>query len=174
MGRPSKLSDEKWAEVIRLHAAGESAADLARRYKVHPSQITRRVSQPAKTVKAVASLVAEAEIAFDSLPVSQQGIARTLADQLKGIGSDMLETSGIHARNAKKLAQLAQVTLDQVDDEAVAMGLESAEEGIKRVMRLTTVSNEAGRMPLGLMQANKDSAKAGEQTLEELVSGKGA
>lgn len=155
-GRPSKLSDEKWAEVIRLHAGGESAAELSRRYKVHPSQITRRVSQPAKSVKAVAVLVAEAELAMDSLPISHQGIARNLADQLKGIGSDMLETSGIHAKNARKLAQLAQVTLDQVDDEAVALGMESAEEGIKRVMRLTTVSNEAGRMPMGLLTAGKN------------------
>lgn len=172
-GRPSKLSDEKWAEVIRLHAQGVSAAELSRKYKVHPSQITRRVSQPAKNVKAVAVLVAEAETAFDSLPVSQQGIARTLADRLKGIGSDMLDASGIHARNAVKLAQMAQVALGQVSDEGVALGLESAEEGIKRVMRLTAVSNEAGRMPLGLMQANKDAGKVSDVSLQDLVSGKG-
>lgn len=84
--------------------------------------------------------------------------ARTLADHLKGISSDMAEASGIHARNAIKLAQMAQATLGQVDEDAVVLGLESAEEGIKRVMRLTTVSNEAGRMPLGLMAANRGAA----------------
>jgi uncharacterized protein YgfB (UPF0149 family) len=111
-------------------------------------------------------------MAFDSLPVSQRGIARTLADQLKGIGSDMAEASGIHARNAVKLAQLAQVTLEQVSDEGVALGLESAEEGIKRVMRLTAVSNEAGKMPLGLMQANRDANKGQDRpTLEDLITG---
>lgn len=176
MARPSKLSEEKWAEVIRQHANGTSAAELARKYKVHPSQITRRVSQPAKQVKAVAVQVAEAEIAFERLPISQQGIARTLADRLKGMTSDMLDASEIHARNAARLAQLAQVTLDQVDDEAVALGLESAEEPIKRVMRLTTVSNEAAKVPLGLMAANKEAAKGVDdstKTLGSLLGGLG-
>lgn len=93
--------------------------------------------------------------------------------------SDMLDASEIHARNSARLAQLAQVTLDQVDDEAVALGLESTEEPIKRVMRLTTVSNEAAKVPLGLMAANKDAAKGADDSTKTLGSllgglGKGA
>jgi len=97
MGRPSKLSDPQWAEVIRRKIAGEKGSDLARDYNVDPAQITRRVTQHAKLIESVAHQVADAETAFENLPVSQQACARTLADQLKGIQANYARSAAAGA-----------------------------------------------------------------------------
>ena len=172
MARPSKLSDEKWAEVIRLHAGGASAADLARRYKVHPSQITRRVSQPAKTVKAVASLVAEAEVAFDLLPVSQQGIARTLADNLKGIAHLGAKAAATGMKTADLLHTEALKQVQTAITSAAEAGRALAPEDLRGSAACLDVAGRAAQLGTTLINANKDAGKKdGEPTLEELVAG---
>lgn len=171
MGRPSVLKPHIKTEILRRLAMGEKAPDLRKEFKLTETTFRRNFSEAATKVREVATALATAEAAFEELPVSAQVTARDLANRLKGISMSMAQASEIHASNAKKLARMAQTTLDGVDPQSVALGLESADEGIKRVMRLTTVSNEASRMPMGLMQANKEAAKeqTGRKTLEDLL-----
>lgn len=168
MARPSKLSDKKWAEIIRRHAGGEKAADLAREYKVSPTQISRRVTQVAKQVQVVAAQVARAEEAFDSLPVSQQNIARSLADQLRGISDGLASAANHNAQTSARLAKVANERSSLLVD--LGAGQIEAED-LKSVAMLVEVSNRASVIGCNLLNANKDKATVGELTLEQLVTG---
>lgn len=164
-GRPSKLSDAKWSELIRRHAGGEKACDLAREFKVSPTQISRRVSQVAQHVKTVAAQLADAETAFESLPITQQHSARTIADQLKTTTANLARAAATASGTTARLHDLAGKALDQFET-----ATDPGEKGkaIGNANGFLEMANTAASVPLRLLAANKESAQ-GVKTLEDLV-----
>ena len=107
MGRPSKLSEAQWGEVLRRAAQGETVAALAFRFKVDKGTISRRVSQQVQNVKSLAGRIAEDENALEAMPVSQRIATRTLADQLKSIGENVTRAAIASSESAAFLSEAA-------------------------------------------------------------------
>lgn len=156
MARPSKLSPAQWAEIERRMAAGETASDLAREFEVHPSQITRRVTQVSQRVRNVAQQVAAAQTALAELPVPQQYTALSLAEKLRNISMSVASAAELGAMTGHRLHALANSEVAKVDD---ADPLASADK-LKGVAILTKLANESLSPALNLLAANKERMKA--------------
>jgi hypothetical protein len=178
MARPSKLSPQQWTEIEQRMAAGEKASTLAREFDVHPSQITRRVSQVSQKVRDVAQLVAEAQTALSELPVPQQYSALSLADKLRNITLSVTSAAELGAKTGHRLHALANSEVAKVDD---ADPLKSM-DALKGVGALTKLANEALAPAMSLIAATKgsmeppppekpaiDVAKLSDGTLQELL-----
>lgn len=160
MARPSKLSDKQWAEVTRRNIAGEKAVDLAKEFKISPAAISRRVTQVAKSNKAVAHQLATAELAFQNLPVMQQAITRNLTDDLKAISSHLAGAAANGAITAHKLSVIAARRVDVLDTHD--HGSEGFMQELKGINALTRTGNDASDTGIRLLQANKDMKDPGE------------
>lgn len=155
MARPSKLSPQQWADIERRMAEGEKASDLAREFEVHPSQITRRVSQVSQQVRIVAQKVADAQTALAELPVPQQYSALSLADKLRSISASVASAAELGARTGHRLHALANSEVAKVDDADPLASLDA----LKSVGVLTKLANESLAPALNLIAANKDAVQ---------------
>ena len=163
MGRPSKLSPQRWAQLLRRLASGEKAADLSREFGVSKTSISKRVSQPAKDTQVLAERLAEVEVVIESLPVSQQCTVRTLADQLKGISSNVASAALAGSKTATRLATLA-------NEKAEAMGVDLKD--LPAIAALGKTANEAAGLAMGLLNANKGNAPTPDELFTPDVAAK--
>lgn len=155
MARPSKLSPEQWREIERRHAAGEGASDLAREHGVHPSQITRRVTQVSQKVRNVAQSLAKAQTELAELPVAQQYAAISLADKLRSISGSLASAAELGAKTAHRLHELAHREVAKVDDDQPLHSLDA----LKGVGVLTKLANESSQIAVGLLSANRETMR---------------
>jgi len=154
MARPSKLTESQWHEVEKRMLAGEKAAALAKEYGVDRAAITRRITPSVRNVKAVANQLLNAEAAFKQLPITQQIATISLMDELRAISTNLASAAKYGAVNANILSGLANQQLNTVNEENLMTG-----EGmiaLKTVGALQDMANEASKVPLGLLSANKD------------------
>jgi len=154
MGRPSKLSEAKWAELGKRLLAGESGRELARQYKVSESAIRLRFSAQHKAVKNVAHQLLSAEQALHSLPLSAQISALSLADELRAISMHLAGAAKYGSATAHRLAGIAHAKVKEIDDDAPLD--EQSIESLRGVAALTKMANEAASTGLNLLAANKD------------------
>lgn len=152
MAGKSKLTDHQWAEIEERLLAGESQSKIAKDYDITQRAISKQMSSRVKTVEIVAHQMVEAKKAFDTLPVSSRVNAQTLIDRLMSISDHMSSAAEYSARNAHKLSRLANEHLDSIDPE----NLEQTPNALRMVTGLTNMANEASKIPLGLIQANKE------------------
>lgn len=170
MARPSKLSPEQWREIERRHAAGEGASDLAREHGVHPSQITRRVTQVSQKVRNVAQNLAKAQTELAELPVALQYAAISLADKLRSISGSLASAAEMGAKTAHRLHALANSEVEKVDDADPLQSLDA----LRGVGVLTKLANESSQIAVNLLNANRDTVKkANELHLDEAEAPKG-
>lgn len=155
MARPSKLSPEQWTDIERRLSAGASPSALAKEFGVHPSQITRRVSQVSQKVRNVAHKVAEAQTALAELPPQQQYNALSLAEKLRSISNSMASGAELGAKNFHRLSALANTELQKVDD----ANLNASEASLRAVAVLTKMANDAASSPINLLAANKETVR---------------
>jgi hypothetical protein len=157
MARPSKLSPQQWSEIERRLSEGEAASDLAREFKVHPSQITRRVTQVSQKVRNVAEQVAQAQDALAELPTAQQYHALSLAEKLRGISSSLASAAELGAKTSHRLMALANDQVNKVDDAEPLS--EQSIASLKNVSVLTKLGTDSASIALNLLSANKDTVK---------------
>lgn len=155
MARPSKLSPEQWREIERRMAAGEGASDLAREFGVHPSQITRRVSQVSQKVRNVAQNLAKAQTELAALPVPQQYAAVSLAEKLRAISTSLANAAELGAKTAHRLHELANSEVEKVDDADPLRSMEA----LKGVSVLTKLANDSSQIAVNLLNANRETVK---------------
>ena len=161
MGRPSKLSDRQWSDLLRRLASGERAVDLAKHFKVSQTSISKRVSQDAEFSKSLAGSLAQVEARIESLPVSQQGVIRDLATQLKQASTSLAAAAVNGAQINERLTGLAVKRLREIDEQ-------SDPEALKPIAALVATGNEASKTALALVNANKGQSQ-GETSLEDLL-----
>ena len=154
MARPSKLSPDQWRELERRLSAGESASALAREFCINPSQITRRVTQDSQKAKDIAKRLAQVHTELATLPIPQQHIAMTLADELRSISTHMAGAAKFSAATAHRLAGIAHAKVQEVDD-AAPLNDESM-AALKNVAVLSRMANDAAVIPSNLLAANKE------------------
>lgn len=155
MGRPSKLTEKQWGELLQRLLSGEKAADLAREFGVSKATISSRVSKRAETVRGVANQIVSAERALGALPLSEQLQAVSLASKLRAISDSLASAAQLGAATAHRLHALANTEVAKVDD---AEPLKSVDK-LRNVGVLTKLANESAVVPLGLLSANKETVK---------------
>ena len=148
MARPSKLSDKQRSEIQRRHLKGETTRSLAREYKVSQASVAALVSGRTETIQTLAVSIARDEAAFDALPVSDQVSVRTIADELKGIQSNLTSAAHSNARTSAHLAKVAEKMAQRISPD-------SEPEDMRPAVAAIEASNRAGSMGVSLLTANK-------------------
>lgn len=158
MGRPSKLSEKQWAEVERRLLAGEVCRALAREFGVSDGAIRQRLSARVDTVKAVANQMLAADKALNDLPVSSRIFALNLLDDLKAISGHLGGAGKFGAMTAYRLSALAHQQVSNIREDALP---DENASMLKSVAIVTATANEAAKIGLNLLAANRDSIRGG-------------
>jgi hypothetical protein len=153
MGRPSKLTDDQWADAKRRILAGESPADVARHYGVSRATMSTRVSNRVLEIKTVAEQVVQAERSLAALPVSEQLLTVSLASRLRAISDNLASAAHHGAATAHRLNALANAEVGRVDDAEPMASLEN----LRNVGVLTKLANDSASIALNLLAANKET-----------------
>lgn len=151
MGRPPALTDRQKAEIGRRLAQGESAASLAKEFKVGRATMTRCFSGRLKTIKEVATKLAEAEIVLEHLPVSEQVAIRDLTDHLKGITTNATQAAETGMKTANLLHTKALAQVESLENPTV--------DDLRLSDALLTVAGKASALGVSLMASNKDAGR---------------
>lgn len=157
MGRPSKLTAMQWASVERRLMQGESASALAREFGISEAAIRKRfgkfesVGVKSAKVREVAQILADADMALQTLAPSQRAVAIDMAEKLRNISGSLASAAELGAKTAHRLNALANTEVNKVDD---ANPLASLEE-LRSVGVLTKLANDSSHIALNLLAANK-------------------
>ena len=157
MARTSKLTEAQWHDIEKRMLAGEKAAALAKEFGIDRAAITRRITPSVRNVKTVANQLLSAETALKQLPITQQIATLSLVDELRAISTNLASAAKYGAVNANRLSGLANAQLNTVTEENLMTG-----EGLmvlKAVAGLQEMANEASKVPLGLLNANKEQVQ---------------
>ena len=164
MGRPSNLTAGQWAKVEqRLKDGDKSLRAVALEFGVSPASVSKRFAPEKKHLKDVAAKVCAAEEALDTLPLLKQRQVFEMVADLRGIASNLTAAAHLGSQTAHKLARIAAGQVDRVV-EAAKEGkdpMESAEI-LQGASALGKLANEAGRMGLKLLTANRERLAADE------------
>lgn len=152
MGRKSPLTNHQWAEIEERLLTGESQSQISKDYNVSQRAISKKLAGKIKIVEAVAFQMVEAKKAFDVLPVGSRVNAQTLIDRLMNISDHITSAAEYSARNACKLSKLATEQLESIDSDSMLID----PNALRIVSGLTTMANEASKIPLGLISASKE------------------
>lgn len=167
-----KVSPDQWLEIQQRIIAGEKPSAFADEYGVSAAHIYQRcVSGGENQVRAdntrkLAASMAKSETAFAALPIVEQVMVRTLADHLKNISHNLAGAANFGARNAHRLSAIAHECIeglqplheDQSGDEAVDTHIRNSNL-MTSAMHATAGANEAAKIGLNLLSANKDMLK---------------
>ena len=163
MGRPSVLNPRTKSEILRRLAMGEKRSALRKEFKLTETTFRRNFSADVSKVRDVGTALATAEMALASLPISAQVSARTLADQLKGISSNVASAALAGSKTATRLATLA-------NERAEAMGVDLMD--LPSIAALGKTANEAAGLAMGLLNANKGNAPTPDELFTPDVAAK--
>lgn len=155
MGRPSALTEAKWEIIGKRLLSGESAASLAREFKVSKATISTRFSKRVQNVKEVAHQIVETERALSLLNIPEQMAARSLADDLKSISEHLAGAARYGAMTAHHLSGAAHRHNVSIRHDRPLNKDET--EKLRSAAILTAMANEASKVGLSLLSANKDS-----------------
>jgi hypothetical protein len=156
-GRPPKLKPAQLEEIAKRLMAGEKPADLAREFKVSRAFMTSHFKNKVENVRNVASQLVSAESALRALPLSEQLLAVSLADDLRAISTHMARGAKFSAASFNRLSGMANAKVEEVDDAAPLN--DTSREALRDVAVLQKLANEAATVPLNLLAANKDTVK---------------
>lgn len=155
MGRPSKLTEKQWNQITERMAAGEPIRALAREFEVSEAAIRLRLSAQVKEIKSVANQIVATESRLRALPVSAQITTHNLADMLRSISGHLAGAANFGASTAHRLAGIANMKAQEIDDTKPLDG--ESLEAIKALTAITYASNEASKIGLNLLNANKEA-----------------
>jgi len=165
MARPAKLTPNQIAEMQRRHLAGERVTDLAKQFKVSKALVSTLVSKRLETQKTMAKQLVAFEEKFEQLPVYEQNNIRSIADQLKGISANLANaayTGSLAAQRVNELVYkhslLVEGDVERLNETATGVA-QINEDALKNMMKLSQVANEASKIPLNLLAANKEATK---------------
>ena len=157
------LDERPWKKVEKGFLAGESARSLGREFGVSDTAIRKRFGSITKQVKLVANQLATVEQVFYSLPIGSQIAARTLANELLEISSNLAGTARNGSATAKHLSNVANSIAVTIDKDNFDI------EALKGVAALTQVVNESAKTGLTLLNINKDAMAEQERSANTQV-----
>lgn len=152
MGRPSKLTDKQWSDIIKRSVAGEKNRALAREFGISEASIREKVSTQCAEIKSVAHQLIATDDALKALPVSAQILALNLADELRATSIHLASAAKYGAMTAHRLSSIAHTQTALIDETAP---IDANMPALKSVAALTATANEASKIGLNLLAANK-------------------
>lgn len=152
-GRPSKLSPAQWGAIRDRLAQGESVASLAKEYGISRSCISDTLSKSVTAIKDAAKQLVSADETLKALPISDRVSAINLAERLKSISNNLASAADYGARTAHKLNAIAHTQTEELD----GYDPMASPAAVKSIALLTDMANNAGRMGVELLKANKDA-----------------
>ena len=156
MGRPSKLTDAQWEKIGKKLLAKEATlSQLARDYGVSKGVISQRFSKRLETVKNVANQIVATNQATELLNVSERFEAFSLANELMSISTHAASAGKLGMMTAHRLNAIANEHAQKIDD----ADPESTSGAMKTAMALSQVANEASKIGMNLLSANKGIAQ---------------
>lgn len=168
-GRPSVLDDQQWGEIGRRLASGESVSSLSREYGVARSTISERYSDRVSAIRDTATALATAEIAMDKMPLTDRVSVRTLADQLRGIQSNLLDAAANGTRTTAIMSRLALTQAERLERQAQTDGAVDPED-MRPLVAAIEAGNRAATVGLSVVSANKGATEDGKNvTLADLL-----
>ena len=177
MARPSKLTSKQVEEIQSRHAKGESLRTLAAVYGVGKSAISDAVKGNTEVSgrpileKTLANQLALIEKRIESLPISGQVSVRSLANQLKGISDNLAQAAHSGSKTAARINAIAEKQSLRINEFGT---IEENAIPLKNVMMMAQVANEAAKIPLNLLAANKEIIKGlNENPADDIPNGLG-
>jgi hypothetical protein len=151
---PAKIAPSQWVEIERRATAGESTSSLAREFGVSESSLRKRgIAQgKARKVRAVAEKLAAAQQELAALPVDQQHLAVSLAEELRAVSANLARAARYGSATAQRLAQAAHDEIQRA--EVSDAGLD--EVTLRTVAMITRTANEAGQLGVQLLKGNEE------------------
>lgn len=153
MAQQPKISPDQWEEIERRAAAGETVVSIAAAYGVSEGAIRKRGINKKRydKVRKVAEQLASAKNALAELPLNQQQMAVSLADELRAISNNLASAARYGSATAQRLAQAAhdEIQRAEVLDEVT----------LRSVAMITRTANEAGQLGVALLKANEESMR---------------
>lgn len=153
MARQPKITPEQWEQIERRAAAGETTVSIAAAYGVSEGALRKRGINKTRydKVRKVAHQLAGAKDALAALPVHQQQLAVSLADELRAISSNLASAARYGSATAQRLAQAAhhEISTAEVLDEP----------RLRAVAMLTRTANEAGQLGVALLKTNEETMR---------------
>jgi hypothetical protein len=160
-----KLSPAQLFEIEQRVLDGESQRALAKEFGMSSRGLNKAVGENVKKIAKTAVKLAEAQTALNSLPVSGKISAQTLAEKLMSITDNISSAAETSARTAYRLSKLAHEKVQTINLE----NLEDEAQNLRMVNGLTNMANEASKIPLGLLQSNKEQVQRLSEPEQEKV-----
>ncbi len=164
MSRPCKLTPQQQIDIFERILKGDKPADIAREVGLSKGRISQMFAARAHLIRDTAKATAEAEKMMNSMPVVDQILARTLANELKEISSNLASAARYGAQIAHRLNGIAHCQVETVDD----ANPENSMRALQNIAVLTKIANSSAEIGLGLLKANKDSFTPEEEPLAPL------
>lgn len=138
---------------------------MCREYKISKAAFSERFSERIRTVKKVANQIVETDRAIALLDVNERIAVFGLAEQLKQMSGHIASAGNDSAMVSKMFAKAARdatskIMFKAMDDDGETISperLAACTEEIAAVMKSTVVSNEASKVSLALLNANKET-----------------
>lgn len=152
MAGKSKLTEYQWAEVEKCLLDGETQEVVSKRFGISRRALAGKMGSRVKAIQDVATQMVDARKTLEVMPIASQINAQTLINRLMNISDHMTSAAEYSARNAHKLSRLATDHLESVDSDTLL----NDPNTLRVVTGLTTMANEASKIPLGLINASKE------------------
>jgi len=165
MDKREKLTPPQWYEIEQRVLNGESQRALAKEFGLSSRGLNKRVGEKVKKIAQAATKIAEAQIAVNSLSISGKISAQTLAEKLMSITDNLSSAAEVSARTAHRLSKLANEKVQNITSD----NLEEEAGNLRMVNGLTNMANEASKIPLGLLQSNKEQVQRLNEPEQEKV-----
>lgn len=155
-GRKSKLREFQWEEIKRKHIVDKvPMSKLAKEYGISETALQERISGEAKEIVAVAKEKAELEAKISGMPISGQGLVNMVFENLRAAAINLSSAAANGASTAARVSRLANLQTEKLDE---AADFQKNEPILRDIAAMTQVANEAARVPLAIMVANKEQA----------------
>jgi len=165
MDKREKLTPPQWYEIEQRVLNGESQRALAKEFGLSSRGLNKRIGEKVKKIAQAATKIAEAQIAVNSLSISGKISAQTLAEKLMSITDNLSSAAEVSARTAHRLSKLANEKVQNITSD----NLEEEAGNLRMVNGLTNMANEASKIPLGLLQSNKEQVQRLNEPEQEKV-----
>jgi hypothetical protein len=156
-GPDSVYTPPQWAAICDEYLESLNAPrgmrgtmqSFADKYGVSLSTFHKHAGERAKQVKAAAKAKFEAEQKIRDLPISVQGIAHNMSDNLKSMANHLAGAGNLGAATAHRLALLANQKIESLDPQKLDM------EELREAVALQEGSNRAASTGLDIMRVMK-------------------
>ena len=165
MDKRKKLTPPQWYEIEQRVLNGESQRALAKEFGMSSRGLNKGVGEKVKKIAQAATKLADAQKALNSLPISGKISAQTLAEKLLSITDNLSSAAEVSARTAYRLSKLANEKVQNITSD----NLEEEAGNLRMVNGLTNMANEASKIPLGLLQTNKEQVQRLNEPEQEKV-----